>query len=180
MVCAASLYARRRRLPVCSAALPGGVGSCAVRRQWADAPHTPLWALILGGSRRGARRAPKSAASGPPCGAKPRGGGGAPPTNLILLRNQREPSLESRARQRPGGPGGPGGAGGGRGHAAAESGPCAEGRASKKLVPRRGLKLTSGPRVPLRPCRGQSDPGHCVPVWTALVRCLTLRLGCPH
>ena len=84
----------RRSPPVGSAALPGRGRMLRSPTQWAE-PPTPLWALILGGSPAGGLAAPKSAASGPPCGAKPRGGGGAPPTVLILLRNQR---TASRAR----------------------------------------------------------------------------------
>ena len=52
-------------------------------------PHPPK-GIDPRGVSAGALEGPKSAASGPPCGAKPRGGGGAPPTNLILLRNQFE------------------------------------------------------------------------------------------
>ena len=65
-------------------------------------PLTPPLALILGGpSGGGCGRTPKSAASGHPCGAKPRGGGGAPPTVLILLRNQRSAPRPGRRSTRP-------------------------------------------------------------------------------
>ena len=62
--------------------------------------------LILGGQKR-----VKNGQFLPPCGAKSWGSGGAPPTNLILLRNQRQPA-ERPARPRTGparpGPGPPG------------------------------------------------------------------------
>lgn len=73
-----------------SAWSPGAPGGHPAQASWP--PRDPLL-----GPASGAPKVAKSCDFLTPCGAQSWGSGGAPPTDLILLRNQRPPSVPSRA-----------------------------------------------------------------------------------